>query len=283
MVERLTAAEAASQIVGLINSRPATPWPQEIEAIIARVAAPAGGRTAALDTVTPLLAAAYGEWDRVRRLLVEPGEDVSDDAYRDLDNRLVEKTEALFSIGARTFADLQLLVPAVVHWNSPMAVGAPNYPESVFADGPDKAEGWDDRSVAHFIRAVRDLLGKLTCADGGPNLSVDYAEFAALTTRSRKHADATPRGCDVHDPAMRAWEAHLSELSEAADKRADAIIQSANPDPRALAAIIWHYLADAYLDRVDLSKLPEPINFGIGQDAAVLLAARILQGQGVTP
>jgi hypothetical protein len=35
---RLTAAEAATQIVGLINSRPATPWPDEIEAIIARVA-----------------------------------------------------------------------------------------------------------------------------------------------------------------------------------------------------------------------------------------------------
>ena len=38
MVEhRLTAAEAATQIIGLINSRPATPWPHEIEAIIAGV------------------------------------------------------------------------------------------------------------------------------------------------------------------------------------------------------------------------------------------------------
>ena len=36
MVERLTAAEAASAIVGLINSRPVSPWPHEIEAIIAR-------------------------------------------------------------------------------------------------------------------------------------------------------------------------------------------------------------------------------------------------------
>jgi hypothetical protein len=36
MVERLTAAEATAQIIGLINSRPATPWPHEIEAIIAR-------------------------------------------------------------------------------------------------------------------------------------------------------------------------------------------------------------------------------------------------------
>ena len=35
--ERLTAAKAAIQIVGLINSRPVSPWPHEIEAIVARV------------------------------------------------------------------------------------------------------------------------------------------------------------------------------------------------------------------------------------------------------
>ena len=38
MVERLTAAEAADQIVGLINTSPRTPWPHEVEAIIARTA-----------------------------------------------------------------------------------------------------------------------------------------------------------------------------------------------------------------------------------------------------
>jgi hypothetical protein len=37
MVERLTPAEAAAQITGLINAKPSTPWPHEIEAIIARV------------------------------------------------------------------------------------------------------------------------------------------------------------------------------------------------------------------------------------------------------
>jgi hypothetical protein len=62
-------------------------------------------------------------------------------------------------------------VPAVVYCNAPLLVGAPGYPESAFADGPDKAVGQDDRSVAHFIRTVRDLLGKVACVDGGPNLS----------------------------------------------------------------------------------------------------------------
>jgi hypothetical protein len=43
----LTAKQAAAQIVGLINSRPATPWPHEIEAIIARLA-PTPAATASL-------------------------------------------------------------------------------------------------------------------------------------------------------------------------------------------------------------------------------------------
>jgi hypothetical protein len=61
-----------------------------------------------------------------------------------LDQRLVEKTEALFAIGARTFADLQLLMPAVEYWNSPLMVGAPDYPECAFADGPEQGgrPGW---------------------------------------------------------------------------------------------------------------------------------------------
>lgn len=37
MVERLTPAQAASQIVALINTRPRTPWLGEIQAIIERV------------------------------------------------------------------------------------------------------------------------------------------------------------------------------------------------------------------------------------------------------
>ena len=37
MVERLTAVEAANQIVALINSSPRSPRPEEIEAIVARI------------------------------------------------------------------------------------------------------------------------------------------------------------------------------------------------------------------------------------------------------
>jgi hypothetical protein len=37
MVERLTAAEAATAIVHLINTSPRTPWPSEIAAIVARL------------------------------------------------------------------------------------------------------------------------------------------------------------------------------------------------------------------------------------------------------
>jgi hypothetical protein len=277
MVEpRLTAAEAASQIVSLINSRPATPWPHEIEAIIARAAVPER-RTAALDTATPALAAAFAEWDAVR-LRFESGEDLGDDAYRELDHRLAEKTEALFAIGARTFADLQLLLPAVLHWNSPIEAGAPDYPECAFAEGLDKAEGQDGRSVAHFIRVLRDLLGNLSRADGGPNLSTDYADFVAAANRTHAFGKTGPKECG---PDCDAWEEQFSKLGNATSDCAERILKSANPDPRALAAIIWHFIADASLERgVDLANLPEPMNFGIGQDAAVLLAAFILQGRG---
>jgi hypothetical protein len=179
----------------------------------------------------------------------------------------------------QSLADLQLLLPVVVHWNSPFSARSPDYPHCILEEGgEDEGESLESESPAYFIRAVMGLLGMVTCADGGPNLSVDYAEFAALATRSRAHADASPKGSEVHDPAMRMWEARLGELSDVADKRAEQIVASANPDPRALAAIIWHYLADSYLDRVDLNNLPAPIRDGPGEDAAVLLAARILQG-----
>jgi hypothetical protein len=43
MVERLTAAQAASAIVALINNRPTSPWLGEIQAIVERGNAGASG------------------------------------------------------------------------------------------------------------------------------------------------------------------------------------------------------------------------------------------------
>jgi hypothetical protein len=159
------ARAAAEQIAALINSRVQSPRIDEMETIIAR-AMP----TNPLGQATPEMAAAFAEWEAVR-VLHDSDVQRSDEETGELGDRLVDKTEALFAVRVRSFADLQFLVPAVVCWNAPLLVGAPGYPESAFADGPDKAKGQDDRSVAHFIRTVRDLLGKVACVDGGPNLS----------------------------------------------------------------------------------------------------------------
>ena len=72
-----TAKEAAAQIVSLINSRPATPWPREIEAIIARVAPAAtalpasvhAGAVAQFVPVDPELVRLISEWRRQRDIV----------------------------------------------------------------------------------------------------------------------------------------------------------------------------------------------------------------------
>jgi hypothetical protein len=50
--------------------------------------------------------------------------------------------------------------------------------------GRNKAEGQDGRSVAHFVRVVRDLLRNLTRADGGPNLSSADAGLVGVANRA---------------------------------------------------------------------------------------------------
>lgn len=287
MVEpRLTAAEATAQIIGLINAKPTSPWPHEIEAIIARVEAPANGNTATLGAITPALASAFAEWETARDHY-----DAASDLYGRTDDEedrrdakrwsdvFTEKSQVVLELGAQSLADLQLLFPVVVYWNSPLHVKSPPYPHcTIEKGGDDEGDSLEPKSPAYFIRTVMELLGKLVCADGGPNLSTDYAEFVAAANSMHAFGRTGPR---EPGPEHDAWEEQFSKLGDQTSERAEQILKSANPDPRALAAIIWHFLADASLERgIDLSNLPEPLNFGIGQDAAVLLAARILQRRG---
>jgi hypothetical protein len=86
-------ADAATAIVGLINSQPRSPRPDEIEAIIACVAAPS----------LPLLR--RGDAARER---FESGEDLDDEASGTWTTALLKRTKRR----ARTFADLQLFIPA---------------------------------------------------------------------------------------------------------------------------------------------------------------------------
>jgi hypothetical protein len=82
-----------------------------------------------------------------------------------------EKSEAILALGARTFADLQLLVPVVTHWNAPMHLGSPDYPECILQEGgEDEGDGLEERSLAYFIRAAIVLLrmndARIQCEPG---------------------------------------------------------------------------------------------------------------------
>jgi hypothetical protein len=119
MVERLTAAEAATQIIGLINSRPATPWPHEIEALIARVA-PMPDATSTL----PDHVVAYH--DRAREFLgqckvvgpmrhTEPNYEAEYQRSTELSNRVDEVGAVILDAPAETWGDLIGLASIVAH------------------------------------------------------------------------------------------------------------------------------------------------------------------------
>jgi hypothetical protein len=119
MVERLTAAEAATQIIGLINSRPATPWPHEIEALIARVA-PMPDATSTL----PDHVVAYH--DRAREFLgqckvvgpmrhTEPNYEAEYQRSTELSNRVDEVGAVILETPVVTWGDLVGLASIVAH------------------------------------------------------------------------------------------------------------------------------------------------------------------------
>jgi hypothetical protein len=119
MVERLTSAEAASQIIGLFNSKPTTPWPAEVKAIIDRVAK--------VPTVTPAMpdhVVAYQ--DRAREFLrqckvvgpmrhTEPNYEAEYQRSTELSNRVDEVGAVILETPIETWGDLIGLASIVAH------------------------------------------------------------------------------------------------------------------------------------------------------------------------
>jgi hypothetical protein len=104
---------------------------------------------------SPAVAAAFAEWDaaRVRCEAEEPHEDW------DSNGAFNEKSEALLALGANSFADLALLLPAVLYWNSPTSGYSPEFPDCVVEKGgEDEGEGLEPKSAAYFIKAVIGLM-----------------------------------------------------------------------------------------------------------------------------
>jgi hypothetical protein len=116
---RLTAAEATSQIIGLINSKPTTPWPAEVKAIVDRVAK--------VPTATPAMpdhVVAYH--DRARELLrqckvvgpmrhTEPNYEAEYQRSTELSNRVDEVGAVILETPAVTWGDLVGLASIVAH------------------------------------------------------------------------------------------------------------------------------------------------------------------------
>jgi hypothetical protein len=129
---------------------------------------PASDLASTLGTVSPALAAAFAEWEAARAQDHEAGnaygrsDDEADSIRADhcaAAHRT--KSEALLALGAHSFADLALLLPVVMEWNSPMHVTSSDYPDCLLKEGgEDEGEGLEERSVAYFIWAVMDLLRK---------------------------------------------------------------------------------------------------------------------------
>jgi hypothetical protein len=194
------ARQAAEQIAALINSRVQSPRIDELEAIIAGVTTPQPvcAHVGPLGPVGQELAAAFFDWDRAR---IRDSEELDDHEARARQDIIAEKTAALFAIGVRSFADLRLIVPAVVYWNSPGSVKSPAYPECILeVGGEDEGEGFEPKSVAYLVRGLIGLLSMGGVASSIPvHARQDDPTLAALQERLRE-VDR------LHDEAKRLYD-----------------------------------------------------------------------------
>jgi hypothetical protein len=140
----LNISHAAAEVVALINSRPASPRVDEIEAIIAKVIDP----TASVD----LLA----ECNAKLRTLMEDARGSDEE---------VERAEAIFrEYGEREWAkpvsslpDLYVRIALAVHWNSPMSLNDWAYPYWRLNEGPERLI--DERALAFLVQGLLELTG----------------------------------------------------------------------------------------------------------------------------
>jgi hypothetical protein len=144
----MSVTEAAAAIVALINSRSQSPWPQEIEAIIAKVATASMPRT--VDAL-PLSA----DHLNYRQIIAEIARFDEEGCPRESEatlEALSEKGMALerkiWATPAKTLADV-LLRGEIALFNENGVMEHLDNPEAYY----------DDRSIAQLMGAVVDVLG----------------------------------------------------------------------------------------------------------------------------
>jgi len=179
----LTTQQAAAQIVALINSRPHSPRPEEIEAIVARAASSSG--------VAPLVSPMAADWWRAIRderdtfarrqqeykALKASGRDRTEEEGKRCDaeaEAILARTEgatvAAWRAGAKTWADIVLFAEMARYWMWD--------PEDPFLDKDFEAcleihdTSLDTQSVAQLVNAI-------LCAPGLPPATSMSAAHAA--------------------------------------------------------------------------------------------------------
>lgn len=168
--QTLTPQQAAAEIVALINASPRSPWPDEIEAIVARVAGSAASHAhdeaLAVDRATwrKLVIEAEATLHAKDLLVGEPrlpaAEAVSDAAFE----RLRAFEASIWERPARSLADLPFLADLLVYQLWPGYSMTEAFPgndpldlDALFEAGPYCQD--DDGRTGVLLRAIRDLIG----------------------------------------------------------------------------------------------------------------------------
>jgi hypothetical protein len=143
-----TTQEAAAAIVALINKSPRSPRPEEIEAIIAKLAT--GAQAAPTLSLVHLR---YRELLAELRTYEEPGVsegEEGDAAFAAFQEKVIAFEREIWAKPAETLADVLLLGEIALH------------NENGLMDALDEPDPYlDDRAAAELIKAVTNVLGGL--------------------------------------------------------------------------------------------------------------------------
>jgi hypothetical protein len=149
----LTTQQAAAEIVALINSRSQSPWPHEIEAIIAKVATASMPQIPVLPSLSPdhlkyrEVVAKIDGFDWGKGLA---DEEVREPAFDRLTAQATEIEARVWATPAKTLGDVLLRGEIALHNEN-----------GVMESLSDAEAYYDERAVAQVIKAVLDVLGGL--------------------------------------------------------------------------------------------------------------------------
>lgn len=176
-IQSLTSQEAAAQILALVNSSPRTPWPHEIEAIVAKVSAPAasvwGGCDEAIVEDQKKWCELVIQAEAAMRAADVNKDDIPHDEWIALQraqgetaSRQLEFEESIWARPAFAVSHIPLLADLFVYQVWPGRTLTNTFPgndpmtlEEMMEEGPECDGGTCDDALGALLRAIRDTLG----------------------------------------------------------------------------------------------------------------------------